>query len=57
MFQQIHFDFQSTIPEGGIKMEIDEDDSEEFDAGDSDQDSGASISACGRKKDRGMMVF
>ena len=37
-------------------MEIDEDDSEEFDAGDSDQDSGASISACGRKKDRGMMI-
>lgn len=34
-------------------MEIDEDDSEEFDPGDSDQDSGASISPCGRKKDRG----
>ncbi|GFY80097.1 hypothetical protein TNIN_220701, partial [Trichonephila inaurata madagascariensis] len=44
----------SNIPEEGIKMEVDEDESgQDFDPGDSDQDSGASLSSCTRKKDRG----
>ena len=48
---------QSNIPDGAVKMEVDEDDSgQEFDPGDSDQDSGASLSACGRKRDRGIHI-
>ncbi|XP_035233809.1 putative Polycomb group protein ASXL3 isoform X2 [Stegodyphus dumicola] len=52
------FGLASNIPEGGVKMEVDEDDSgQEFDPVDSDQDSGASISSpCGRKKDRVLYV-
>ncbi|GIY88150.1 hypothetical protein CDAR_191181 [Caerostris darwini] len=51
------FGLASNIPEGGIKMEVDEDESgQDFDPGDSDQDSGASLSPCGRKKDRVLYV-
>lgn len=51
------FGLASNIPEGGIKMEVDEDDSgQDFDPGDSDQDSGASLSSCARKKDRVLYV-
>ncbi|XP_055932519.1 putative Polycomb group protein ASXL2 isoform X4 [Argiope bruennichi] len=50
------FGLASNIPEGGIKMEVDEDESgQDFDPGDSDQDSGASLSP-GRKKDRVLYV-
>ncbi|XP_054710744.1 polycomb protein Asx-like [Uloborus diversus] len=51
------FGLASNIPDGGVKMEIDEDDSgQEYDPGDSDQDSGTSVSPCGRKKDRVLYV-
>ncbi|GBL84872.1 Polycomb protein Asx [Araneus ventricosus] len=50
------FGLASNIPEGGVKMEVDEDESgQDFDPGDSDQDSGASLSP-GRKKDRVLYV-
>ncbi|XP_071036332.1 putative Polycomb group protein ASXL2 [Parasteatoda tepidariorum] len=50
------FGLASNIPDGGVKMEVDEEESgQEFDPGDSDQDSGASLSP-GRKNDRVLYV-
>ncbi|KAG8196673.1 hypothetical protein JTE90_006582 [Oedothorax gibbosus] len=51
------FGLASNIPEGGIRMEVDEEDSgQEFDPGDSDHDSETSLPPTSRKKDRVLYV-